>query len=289
MSLLEKLKVSRRLKKEEDKVFETLEEIIDAREERGDAHLVDARELPMLKNLFQLRDVRAKDVMTPRVDIAAIPVDMKTGALSRYLLTEKFSRYPVYDGSLDNIVGLLYTKDVLFCLLQKEKVNIEELMRREVLFISPTMRALDLLKVMQKRQSQLAVVVDEHGGADGLVALEDLLEVVVGEIDDEHDEPEQEMIKRINPTTLEVDAKTKLDELEKIIGVSLDDDPNDDIDTIGGVIAHLTGRVPAKGEVIHHRSTGIRFIILSSNPSHIEKVKITNIPVPDETTKENKK
>ena len=280
--ILEKLKVSRRLKKEEDKVFETLEEIIDEREERGDAHLVDARELPMLKNLFRLRDVRAKDIMTPRVDMAAIPLKIRTTALAKYLKTEKFSRYPVYDGVLDNIVGVLHAKDVLFSLLENKKISVKDLMKTEVLFIAPTMRALDLLKVMQRRQIQLAIVVDEHGGADGLVSLEDLLEVIVGEIDDEHDEPEEEMIERINATTFEVNAKIKLTDLEEQTGIHLNNTMVDDIDTLGGFIVHLAGRVPSKFEVIHDQTTGVRFIILSSNPSHIEKVKMTNLPIKKE-------
>ena len=280
--ILEKLKVSRRLKKEEDKVFETLEEIIDEREERGDAHLVDARELPMLKNLFRLREVRAKDIMTPRVDMAAIPLKIRTTALAKYLKTEKFSRYPVYDGVLDNIVGVLHAKDVLFSLLENKKISVKDLMKTEVLFIAPTMRALDLLKVMQRRQIQLAVVVDEHGGADGLVSLEDLLEVIVGEIDDEHDEPEEEMIERINATTFEVNAKIKLTDLEEQTGIHLNNTMVDDIDTLGGFIVHLAGRVPSKFEVIHDQTTGVRFIILSSNPSHIEKVKMTNLPIKKE-------
>ena len=277
--ILEKLKVSRRLKKEEDKVFETLEEIIDEREERGDAHLIDARELPMLKNLFRLRDIRAKDIMTPRVDMAAIPLKVRMTALARYLKNEKFSRYPVYDGVLDNIVGVLHAKDVLFALLEKKKVSVPDLMKQEVLFIAPSMRALDLLKVMQRRQIQLAVVVDEHGGADGLVSLEDLLEVIVGEIDDEHDEPEEEMVQQINATTYEVNAKIKLTDLQSQIGIVLNNEVDGDIDTLGGFIVHLAGRVPAKFEVIHDDNSGVRFIILSSNPSHIERVKITNVVI----------
>lgn len=284
--IFKKFKASRQLKKEEDKVFETLEEIIDEREERGDAHLIDARELPMLKNLFRLRDIRAKDVMTPRVDIAAVHSKMRITELARHLKNEKFSRYPVYDGALDNVVGVLYVKDVLFALLEKKKIKITELMKKDVLFIAPSMRALDLLKVMQRRQIQLAVVVDEHGGVDGLVSLEDLLEVIVGKIDDEHDEPEAEMIVQVNATTLEVNAKIKLEELEKQTGIHLDNQAENDIDTLGGFIVHLAGRVPSKFEVIHDQTTGIRFIVLSSNPSHIEKVKLTNLPVPKKDEKE---
>ncbi len=280
MSLLEKIKTSRRLKEAEDKVFETLEEIIDEREERGDTHLVDARELPMLKNLFRLRDIRVHDVMTPRVDIDAISVDTTPAQFYKYIQKEKFSRYPVYDGSLDNIVGIIYIKDVLFSLIKKEKCNISKLMRSAVLFVSPAMRALDLLKVMQSRQTQVAIVVDEHGGVDGLISLEDILELIVGEIDDEHDDPEEQMITRINPTTLEVNAKAKLADLEEMIGpvASEDERENPDIDTIGGWVIHLAGRMPAKGEVIHHEPTGMRFVIQSSNPSHIERLKILAVP-----------
>lgn len=236
----------------------------------------------MLKNLFRLRDVRAKDVMTPRVDVAAIPVNIRVTALAKYLKNEKFSRYPVYDGVLDNIIGVLYVKDVLFALLEKKKIKVSDLMKKEVLFIAPTMRALDLLKVMQRRQIQLAIVVDEHGGADGLVSLEDLLEVIVGEIDDEHDEPEEKMFERINATTLEVNAKIKLSDLEEKTGIHLNNELSEDIDTLGGFIVHLAGRVPSKFEVIHDQTTGIRFIVLSSNPSHVEKVKITNLPIKEE-------
>lgn len=280
MSLIEKFKTSRRLKEAEDKVFETLEEIIDEREERGDKHLVDARELPMLKNLFMLRDIRVRDVMTPRVDIDAVDVKMKPAQFCKYIQKEQFSRYPVYDGSLDNIVGIIHVKDVLFALINKQRCTIKKIMKPDPLFVSPTMRALDLLKVMQGRQIQLALVVDEHGGIDGLIALEDLLEVIVGEIDDEHDNPEEEMITRINDTSLSVNAKAKLDDLEEMIGPVVDEEDRDnpDIDTIGGWVIHLAGHMPSKGEVIHHKKTGIRFVIQSSNPSHIERLKIMGVP-----------
>ncbi len=287
MNLLEKIKTSRRLKEAEDKVYETLEEIIDEREERGDTHLVDARELPMLKNLFRLRDIHVRDVMTPRVDIDAVSVDMTSAQFCKYIAKEKFSRYPVYENSLDNIIGIIYIKDVLFALNDKKKINIRQLMRPDVLFISPAMRALDLLKVMQNRHIQMGIVVDEHGGVDGLIALEDILEVVVGEIDDEHDEPEEEMIKQINDTTYEVNAKAKLADLENMIGpvASEEERENEDIDTVGGWVMHIAGRVPAKGEVIHHEPTKIRFLILSSNPSHIERLKLLNVPKKDELIK----
>ena len=157
-------------------------------------------------------------------------------------------------------------------------------MKPGVLFVSPAMRALDLLKVMQGRQIQLAIVIDEHGGVDGLISLEDILEVIVGEIDDEHDEPEEEMIHRVDASCLDVNAKARLSDLEEMIGpvATEEERENPDIDTIGGWVVHLAGRMPAKGEVIHHERTGIRFVIQSSNPSHIERLKIMGIPTKEQ-------
>lgn len=280
MKLIEKIKASRQHKQEEDSVLSTLEEIIDEREERGDQHLIDQREIPMLKNIFRLRDVRAHDVMTPRVDIDAVSIEMTPFQFKKHILKDKFTRYPVYDGNLDNIVGVVHVKDVLYSLIQHQKANVSDLMKQKVLFVSPAMRALDLLKEMQNNQTQMAIVVDEHGGVDGLISLEDLLEVVVGEIDDEHDERDDELLKVVKDGVIEADAKAKLDDFEALVGplATAEERENLDIDTIGGWVATLAGRVPSKGEVIHHEPTGMRFLILNSDPLHIQKMRITNIP-----------
>ena len=281
MNLFDKIKENRRHKQEEDRVISTLEEIIDEREERGDDHLVDAREIPMMKNLFSLRDVRAKDVMTPRVDIAAVPNDMTATKFLHYVSKEKFTRYPVYEGSLDHIVGIIHLKDVVFQISEKKKWTIEDLMQPSVLFVSPAMRALDLLKEMQQKKVQMSVVIDEYGGVDGLVSFEDLLEVLIGEIDDEHDKAEEEtFLKRLSAHTIEANAKAQISDFEEMTGIKIIEDGAEefkDIDTLGGFVVHIAGRVPDKGEIVVHNPTGLRFMIESSNPSHVQRIKISNI------------
>ncbi len=284
MKILEKLKTNRLVKQQEESVINLIEDIMEAREERGDKSVVDSREIPMLKNLFRLRDVRVHDVMTPRVDIDAIPLDMTQSKFCKHIAEDKFTRYPVYDGILDNIVGIVHVKDVLYNLITKRKCLPKHVMTPNFLFVSPTMRALDLLKEMQNKQMQMAIVVDEHGGVDGLVSLEDLLEVVVGEIDDEHDEPDETQFKRLSGSSFEVDAKLHLGEFEKeIYPIATEAErKNTDIDTIGGWVVNLAGHVPQKGEVVIQKTTGIKFLILNSDTCCIKKMKVTNVPKREE-------
>lgn len=279
MNFIDKIKTTLKHKKEEDSVISTIEEIIDEREERGDSHLVDSREIPMIKNIFMLRDIRVSEVMTPRIDIDAVSLNMPAEKFCRFIAEEKFTRYPVYDKTLDNIVGIVHVKDILMCLVKNKKCRVADVMKENILFISPAMRALDLLKEMQSKHIQMAVVVDEHGGVDGLLSLEDLLEVIVGEIDDEYDEKEDEEIKWLNKTTADVSAKLRLDDFEKEIKKIVDDKEkeNPDIATIGGFIVHLAGRVPIKGEVIHHTSSKLRFVVLSSDSRGVRKIRVMNI------------
>ena len=285
MKLLDKIKTNRLVKQQEESVIGLIEDIMEEREERGDSSIVDSREIPMLKNLFRLRDVRAHDVMTPRVDMDAVPLDMTQSKFCRHIAEEKFTRYPVYDGVLDNIVGIVHVKDVLYSLITKRKCLVKDVMTPHVLFVSPAMRALDLLKEMQSKQVQMAIVVDEHGGVDGLVSLEDLLEVVVGEIDDEHDEPDELQIKRLSGSSVEVNAKLHLSDFERdVYPVATEAErKNSDIDTIGGWVVNLAGHVPQKGEVVLHQPTGIRFLILSSDTCCIRRMKVMNIPKKEET------
>ena len=285
MKLLDKIKTNRLVKQQEESVIGLIEDIMEEREERGDSSIVDSREIPMLKNLFRLRDVRAHDVMTPRVDMDAVPLDMTQTKFCKHIAEDKFTRYPVYDGVLDNIVGIVHVKDVLYSLITKRKCLVKDVMTPHVLFVSPAMRALDLLKEMQSKQVQMAIVVDEHGGVDGLVSLEDLLEVVVGEIDDEHDEPDELQIKRLSGSSVEVNAKLHLSDFERdVYPVATEGErKNSDIDTIGGWVVNLAGHVPQKGEVVLHQPTGIRFLILSSDTCCIRRMKVMNIPKKEET------
>ena len=204
---------------EEEEAIETVEEIMDEREERGDDVLVDDDEMLLLKNVFKLRDKRASDIAIPRAQMVAISVHATPEEVKKIVQKDKYTRMPVYEKNLDNIVGVLHTKDLLSAILDKKPIEVEKIMNHHVVFVAPSMRGLDLLREMQAKGMQLAVVVDEFGGTLGLVTLEDLLEEIVGEIEDEHDmldsPPE---LKQVSPRVIEADARVELSELENMIG-----------------------------------------------------------------------
>ena len=264
---------------EEEEAIETLEEIMDQREERGDEVLVADDEVLLMKNLFRLRDIRAEDVLIPRGEISAISLTAKREDLKKIILADKFTRIPVYEKTLDNIVGVLHTKDLLCALLQKKDISIEKLMHKNVLFVPTSVHVLDLLRDMQSKSMQLCVVVDEFGGTAGLITLEDLLEEIVGEIEDEHDVLDTPpAIRRISPTVVEADARVKLSDLEESIGHFLTlKDKEADLDTVGGLVFYTAGHLPARGEVISHVS-GVKFQVLELASRRIKKLRISYSP-----------
>jgi len=262
---------------EEEAAIETVEEIMDEREERGDEVLVDADEMLLLKNVFKLRDKRAVDIVIPRAQMVAISIHATPEELKKIVLKDKYTRMPVYEKTMDNIVGVLHTKDLLSAILEKKKIDISKIMNHHVVFVAPSMRGLDLLREMQAKAMQLAVVVDEFGGTLGLITLEDLLEEIVGEIEDEHDmldKPPE--LKKISARVIEADARVELSELEKMIGPFLTkEDTEAEVDTVGGLVFHLAGRLPYRGEIIVH-SSGLKFQVLDVDVRRIKKVKITH-------------
>ena len=262
---------------EEEEIIETVEEIMDEREERGDDVLVDDDEMLMVKNIFKLRDKRAGDVAIPRAEIVAISVHASQTDLKKIILKDKYTRLPVYDKNLDHIVGVLHTKDLLCAMLQKHSVAVDKVMNHSVVFVAPSMRALDLLRDMQAKSTQLAVVVDEFGGTAGLITLEDLLEEIVGEIEDEHDALDTPpVLRELSPQTLEADARIELKDLEEKIGPFLTPEDKDaELDTVGGLVFFTAGRLPYRGEIIKHAS-GIQFQILDVDMRRIKKVKISH-------------
>ena len=264
---------------EEEEAIETLEEIMDQREERGDEVLVADEEVLLMKNLFHLRDIRAEDVLIPRSEISAISLTAKREDLKKIILADKFTRIPVYEKTLDNIVGVLHTKDLLCALLQKKDISIEKLMHKNVLFVPTSVHVLDLLREMQSKSMQLCVVVDEFGGTAGLITLEDLLEEIVGEIEDEHDALDTPpAIRRVSPTVVEADAQVKLSNLERSIGHFLTEkDKEADLDTVGGLVFYTAGRLPVKGEIITHMS-GVKFQVLELASRRIKKLRISYTP-----------
>lgn len=276
MSSFFKLKTLFSKHPEEEQVIETIEEIMDEREERGDKVLIDPDELGLLKNLFKLKDVRAGQVCIPSIDITGIQLSAPLSELKKIVISDKFTRVPVYDKSIDDIVGVVHVKDLLCAILQKEDISVKDVMTNNVLFVPSSMRALDLLREMQAKKTQMAVVVDEYGGTDGLITLEDLFEEIVGEIEDEHDALDTPpVLHKIGNSVIQADARILLAELEKRIGPFLTKEEREsDWDTIGGLVFHLAGRLPKVGETITH-SSGLLFQVTDVDSRHVKQVKIT--------------
>ena len=278
MGLLQRVKEHFEKHPEEDQVIETIEEIMDEREERGDDVLVDSDELLLLKNLFKLKDIRAGQIMIPRIDIVGIPKTATFDNIKEISIRDKFTRLPVYDKSLDNVVGVVHAKDLLCRLLENgSDFDIADIMTHKVLFIPTSMRVMDLLRDMQAKRIQLAIVVDEYGGTAGLITLEDLLEEIVGEIEDEHDALDTPLILRaVRPGIWEADARVPIADLEKAIEPFMtEEDREARIDTIGGFVFHLFGRLPKRNEVVHH-SSGLRFQVTQVDSRCIRRIRISH-------------
>jgi CBS domain containing-hemolysin-like protein len=275
--MFEKIKEIFEKHPEEEEAIETVEEIMDEREERGDDVLVDDDEMLLLKNVFKLRDKRASDIAIPRAQMVAISVHATPEEVKKIVQKDKYTRMPVYEKNLDNIVGVLHTKDLLSAILERKPIDVSKIMNRHVVFVAPSMRGLDLLREMQAKSMQIAVVVDEFGGTLGLITLEDLLEEIVGEIEDEHDmldKPPE--LTQVSPRVIEADARVELSELEAMIGHFLtEEDKEAEIDTVGGFVFHIAGRLPYRGEIITH-SSGVKFQVTDVDARRIKKVKITH-------------
>jgi CBS domain containing-hemolysin-like protein len=255
----------------EDSVREAIEELIEEHEEAGTA--IDPDQGALIVNILKLHELTAADVMVPRADIVAAPVDTDLKALVRLLAGEGHSRVPVYRETLDDVVGFVHIKDLLAS-LDRSDVAVRDLVR-DILFAAPSIRVLDLLLEMRAARTHIAIVVDEYGGVDGLVTIEDLVEEIVGEIEDEHDVGGPTLVRRPDGSVL-ADARVRIEELEEMIGSFATEDEHDEIDTIGGIIFNLIDRVPRRNEVIAHPS-GVEFEIVDADPRQIKRVGVRDL------------
>ena len=254
----------------DNSVRETLEELI---EERADPEIpIDEEERVLLSNILNLRQRTIADVMVPRADVIAVDIDTPTSELIEVMTREGHSRIPVFRGTLDDAVGMVHIKDVVAARERSEKLNLGDI-AREVLFVAPSMQVSELLLEMRVKRTHMALVVDEFGGVDGLLTIEDLVEEIVGEIDDEHDQEEVPDLVPRGDGSINADARVLIDEFEKMVGAVLSADEREEVDTLGGLIFSLAGRVPVRGELIKH-SSGMEFEILDADPRRIKKIRI---------------
>jgi CBS domain containing-hemolysin-like protein len=264
--------ILRRLRRREknEAVREAIEELIEETPE-SDTPISDDQRV-LLSNILKLRDKTVRDVMVPRVDIISIAADTPLDEVVRLIQAEAHSRYPIYRESLDDVIGMIHIKDVLAYWGTAKKFNLRDILRR-VVFVAPTMPVLDMLLDMRRQRTHMALVVDEFGGTDGLLTIEDLVEEIVGEIEDEHDVAQPPTLARRNDGTLDVNGRTPVELLEKEIGNVLSDDERREIDTVGGLIFSLLGRIPERGEVVGHPS-GVEFEILDVDPRRIRRLRV---------------
>ena len=269
------LRILRRGRNGDGSIRDTLEELIEEREESDQPINEDERLL--LANIFELRDRTVHDVMVPRADIVAIEGETALSDIIDVITGEGHSRLPVYGETLDDAMGFIHAKDVLAWRGAEANFSPSRILRR-VLFVAPSMQVLELLLEMRVKRAHMALVVDEYGGVDGLVTIEDLVEEIVGEIEDEHDQNDDPALTPAADGSLIADARVTVEYLEETVGPILDsDEEREDIDTLGGLVFSLAGRVPIRGELIRH-SSGVEFEVLEADPRRIRRLRLRGLP-----------
>ena len=264
----------------EPSLREAIEELIEEGESEAEEP-ISAEERFLLLNILKLRGRTADDIMVPRADIVAATVSIGLDGLIQLLVKEGHSRLPVYRDTLDDVLGLVHIKDVLIHAAQPDRPFDLAQILREVLFVAPSTRLLDLLLEMRLKRVHMALVVDEFGGIDGLVTIEDVVEEIVGEIEDEHDVVEQPKLVARPDGTLLADARATIEEFEQRVGRVLSPaEREEDIDTLGGLVFSLAGRIPRRGEVVGH-SSGLAFEVVDADSRRIKRLRITNLPAPE--------
>jgi CBS domain containing-hemolysin-like protein len=272
-----------------------LRELIEDALARSKSNTLSAQERGMLRRILRFGKLTVEDVMVPRADIIAVDDTVTTDELMRVFRQAEHSRLPVYHETLDDPRGMIHIRDLMSWItgqaetdatagLDLGKVDLARTVTsmnitRELLYVPGSMSVLDLLLKMQTTRLHLALVVDEYGGTDGLVSIEDLVEEVVGDIADEHDVEDEPLIRTDPRLGLIADARMPIEDLEKQLGLELvSEELEEEIDTLGGLVFSIAGRIPARGELVRHPS-GVEFEVLEADPRRIKKLRI-HVPPP---------
>jgi len=259
-----------------ENIKDVLEDLI---EDNGNStEKIDDGTKNIFKNVINLNNKCIEDVMIPRADIDAVSIETTLNDLVNFIDKTKHSRIPVFENNLDKVIGMIHIRDLFEKIHQKntkkKSTKITKKMMRKILFSSPSMKVIDLLLKMRSEQIHMAIVIDEFGGTNGIVTIEDLVEEIVGEIKDEHDFEEVDEIKKISKKSFEISARISLEEFEKRLSVNLNTEKKDEIDTLGGFIFFLLGRIPGRGEVVSYRKN-IEFTIIEADTRRIKRILVT--------------
>jgi CBS domain containing-hemolysin-like protein len=252
---------------------EEIEDAIDEAEESGPvAGDLTSAERQMLRNLLHFGEQTAGDICVTRGDIMAVPSDISFDDLVKAFADAGHSRLPVYGESLDAVIGMVHIKDVFMANVDPSRDRSLDSLMREPLFVPESMGVIELLARMRAQRIHLAIVVDEFGGTEGLVTIEDVVEEIVGDIEDEHDEAEIGMLTMLDDGLWEADARLELEELAQAVDARLSSE-EDEVDTLGGLVFLLAGHIPAKGECVTHPS-GWKLEAVDSDPRRIIRVRL---------------
>jgi CBS domain containing-hemolysin-like protein len=273
------LRVFGRGKNGDASLRESLEEVIEEHEEAEST--INPEERLMLMNILAFGDMRVDDVMVPRADVSGIEVETPFDAVIDQFREAAHSRMPVYRETLDDVVGVVHIKDLMRYWGAESRADLGQMARRP-LFVPPSMPVLDLLLQMRATRKHMAIVVDEYGGTDGLVTIEDLVEEIVGDIQDEHDVVEGPMMIERPDGSIEADARTEIEEFEARVGCDLlPTEEDEEIDTLGGLVFSMLGRVPQRGEVVQH-ACGLAFEVIDADPRRIKRLRVRPVPARDD-------
>jgi CBS domain containing-hemolysin-like protein len=248
---------------------EELRSLVDVAEDEEE---IEEEERELIHSIFEFGDTVVREVMVPRPDMITVRADTALSAALETIIEAGYSRIPIYEGDADNIIGVLYAKDLLKRLHEKKDDARVVSLGRAPLFVPEQKKVAELLREMQKEHVHMAIVVDEYGGTAGLVTIEDLIEEIVGEIVDEYDQ-EEPLVEPVDEETIRVDAKMPIDEVNELLEVEL---PHEEWDTVGGLVFGLTGRVPVPGETV--RLDGLEFRTERVSGRRIQKVVIRKLP-----------
>ena len=238
---------------------------------------IDEKTKKIFSNVIDIHDKCVEDVMVPRANIVAISENSSLKILSSLMSDSKHSRIPVFEDNLDKITGMIHIRDLFNHFENSSDIKVQrqatKILSRKILFTSPSMKILDLLLKMRSEKIHMAIVVDEYGGTYGLATIEDLVEEIVGEIEDEHDLVQREYFKKISKASYELSSRMLIEDFEKKIGKKIKIEEREKVDTVGGLVFSIAERVPGRGEVINHPS-GIEFSVLEADTRRIKKLLV---------------
>jgi len=254
---------------DDDNAENAKQEILQVVSEGHAEGAVDDEEIQMIESVMELGDTRTAEIMTPRTDIFALAVDTPWDAVCEKIIKAGHTRVPVYDGDIDNIVGILYAKDLLAQVVRGETQDLRQVVRAPY-FVPETKPLDDLLRQFKSRKVHLAVALDEYGGTAGIVTIEDILEEIVGDIADEYDQAEPELMERISETAIEVDGRLHIDDLNDALDLEVPED--EDYDTIAGLVFAELGYIPTAGETLN--AHGATFTVLDASERKLTRLRV---------------